>query len=97
MDINVEKNKGGRPKGSGNKKHYNWNVILFDKDSNTFKKGKYISVNDINADLGLKLNSDYVRRIMTKYRVDTEQKFRNNSFLARYGHISIEKIKEPIF
>lgn len=97
MNINVEKNKGGRPKGSGNKKHYNWNVILFDKDTNTFKKGKYISVNDINADLGLKLNSDYVRRIMTKYRVDTEQKFRNNSFLARYGHISIEKIKEPIF
>lgn len=97
MSNNVEYvNKGGRPKGSGNKKHYNWNVVMFDKNTNTFRKGKYISVNDINKDLGLNLNSDYVRRIMTKYRADLTQKNKENSFLSRWGHISIEKIKEPI-
>jgi hypothetical protein len=96
MNIIVEKSKGGRPKGSGNKKHYNWSVVMFDKETNSFKKGKYISVNDINKDLGLNLNSDYVRRIMTKYRADLTQKNKENSFLARYGHINIEKIKEPI-
>lgn len=95
MSNNVEYKKG-RPKGSGNNKTYKWKVILFDNESKSFKEGKYFSVSHINKELNLNLNSDYVRRIMTHYRADEKMRNKENSFLARYGHIKIEKIIEPI-
>ena len=88
--------KQGRPKGANNLKTYKWNVTVFDKDTNTFKRDKCVSVNDINEKFGLKLNSDYVMRIRTKYRADMDMKKKASSFLARYGHIQIEKIYEPV-
>jgi hypothetical protein len=84
----------GRPKGCPNDKCYRWKVIIFNNDTKTFKEGKYTSVTDINKQLNLNLNSDYVRRIMTKYRADPNMRNKENSFLARYGHIQIEKICE---
>jgi len=97
MDNIVEKTKGaGRPKGTPNNKTYKWKVTLFDNSTKTFKEGKYTSVPHINQELNLNLNSDYVRRIMTKYRADPNMRNKENSFLARYGHIQIEKIYEPI-
>lgn len=95
MDNLVEYKKG-RPKGSGNKSSYKWKIVIFDNDTKTFKEGKFYSVNHINKELNLKLNSDYVRRIMTHYRADKTMRNKDNSFLARYGHIKIEKINEPI-
>jgi hypothetical protein len=86
----------GRPNGTQNKKTYKWKVIIFDNSTKSFKEGKYTSVNHINQELNLNLNSDYVRRIMTKYRADPNMRNKENSFLARYGHIQIEKIYEPI-
>lgn len=95
--LEKEKTKGaGRPKGTLNKKTYKWKVILFDNSTKSFKEGKYYSVPHINQELNLNLNADYVRRIMTKYRADTNMRNGENSFLARYGHIQIEKIYEPI-
>ena len=91
-----EKSPVGRPRGSGNNKIYKWKVVLFDNSTKTFKEGKYTSVKNINQELNLNLNSDYVRRIMTKYRADPNMRNKENSFLARYGHIQIEKIYEPI-
>ena len=107
MSVIVENNNlvenklgRGRPKGVGNISHYKWKVTIFDRDTNTFKEGKYISVGDINKDtklnLGFTLNSDYVRRIMTKYRADPDMKKKESSFLAKYGHIKIEKIFEKV-
>lgn len=97
----VEKNvKGaGRPKGTPNNKTYKWKVVIFDNETKTFKEGKYYSVNHINQELKFNkpLNADYVRRIMTKYRTDLNMRNKENSFLARYGHIQIEKINEPVF
>lgn len=96
----LEKGKSGRPKGSANIKAYKWKVTLFDNETKSFKEGKYISVGDINKDRNLNLekplNSDYVKRIMTKYRADPNMRNKQNSFLARWGHIQIEKIYEPI-
>ncbi len=92
---NIVEYKKGRPKGSGNNKTYKWKVLLFDNESKSFTEGKYFSVNHINKELNLNLNSDYVRRIMTHYRADENMRNKNNSFLARYGHIKIEKINEP--
>jgi hypothetical protein len=91
-----EKKKRGRQKGQTTYKTYKWKVTLFDKQTNQFKEGKYFSVNDINKKLGLELNSDYVRRIMTHYRVDENMKRKGSSFIARYGHLKIEKIDEPV-
>ena len=84
----------------GNCSYYKWKITIFDKDTNTFKEGKYISVGDINKDysvyLGITLNSDYVKRIMTKYRADPNMKKKDSSFFARWGHIKIEKIHEKV-
>jgi len=91
-----ENNPVGRPKGTKNDKVYKWKVILFNNETKTFREGKYTSVNHINKELNLNLNSDYVKRIMTKYRADPNMRNKENSFLARYGHIQIQKIYEPI-
>ena len=98
LEKEKTKSSAGRPKGSGNVKAYKWKVILFDDKTKSFKEGKYTSVNHINQELNLDkpLNSDYVRRIMTKYRADPNMRNKENSFLARYGHIQIEKIYEPV-
>lgn len=97
MNNLVENKKGkGRPKGSGNVSYYKWKVMLFDNDTKRFVEGKYTSVNHINKELNLNLNADYVRRIMTKYRADPNMRNGENSFLARYGHIQIEKIHEKV-
>jgi len=92
----LEKSPVGRPKGTQNNKVYKWKVILFNNETKSFKEGKYTSVNHINQELNLNLNSDYVRRIMTKYRADPNMRNKENSFLARYGHIQIQKIYEPV-
>ena len=86
--MSIVEKKAGRPKGTSNNKTYKWKVILFDDKTKLFKEGKYTSVNHINQELNLKL--------ITKYRADPNMRNGENSFLARYGHIQIEKIYEPI-
>ena len=96
-NINIHNIKNaGRKKGSGNHSYYKWEVVLFDKETNSFKEGKFCSISDLNKDWELKLNSDYVKRIMTKYRADMNQRNKENSFIARYGHIKIQKIHEKV-
>ena len=90
------KNYKGRPLGASNVKTYKWDVIVFNKETNTFKREKCITIADINEKFGLKLNSDYVKRISTKYRADMDMKMKKNSFLARWGNIQIAKIYEPV-
>ena len=96
MNNLVENNPVGRPRGTKNDKVYKWKVILFNNETKSFREGKYTSVNHINKELNLNLNSDYVKRIMTKYRADPNMRNKENSFLARYGHIQIQKIYEPV-
>jgi hypothetical protein len=88
--------KRGRKAGWKNETHYKWEVTIFDKSTNKFIRGKYLSVEDINEKLGLTLNSDYVRRIRTGFRADTKMRNGVNSFFARWGNIEINKINEKI-
>ena len=84
-----KKETRGRPAGVQNIKTYKWDVTVFDKTTNTFKREKCITIADINEKFG-------VKRIVTKYRADMSMKNKENSFLARWGFIQIEKIYEPI-
>jgi hypothetical protein len=84
----------GRGKGSTNWKKLKWEVIMFDKETNTFKGGKYSSVKQLNEELGLNLSGDTVWRLITHSRVDESKRNKENSFLGRYGHIKINKIDE---
>ena len=95
-NLNEKRPWGGRPSGSVNHTIYRWKVTIFNTETKTFQEGKYFSIPDINKKLNLNLNSDYVRRIMTHYRADPNMRYGKNSFLARYGHIKIEKIKECV-
>ena len=86
----------GRKAGSRNQKTYHWEVCVFDKETNTFKEGKFCSIKELNEKFNLSLNSDYVRRIMTNYRADLTQRNKQNSFIQRWGHIKIKRIHEHI-
>ena len=67
---------------------------MFDKDTGEFKQGKYSSINEMNNDLGTNISNDLAWRIITKNKVDTSKKFKDNSFLSKYQHIKLEKIDE---
>ena len=86
----------GRGFGSTNYKTYKWEIVYFDKVNNEIKSGKYLSINDINQNTGLKLTNDLVWRLTTLNKVDTSKRNKENSFLSRYGHIKLTKIKEPV-
>jgi len=84
----------GRGVGSVNWKKYKWNIILFDKETNEFKSGKFVSLNELNSEMGLNLTLDTSWRLRNHNRVDQTKRNKENSFLARYGHIKLEKINE---
>lgn len=88
-------NYKGKAKGVVNNKNLKWKITIFDKEKNEFKEGKFTTISALNEGMGLNLNGDYVRRIMTKYRADTTMRNGENSFLNRWGHIKIDKILEP--
>jgi len=96
MELNNDKPKRGRPFGSITNNVYKWEVRIFDKNTNTFLEGKCRSVPDINKQFDLNLTNDLVKRIETKYRTDMNMRNKENSFLARWGHIQIKKINEKI-
>jgi len=84
----------GRGEGNGNWKKYKWSIIMFDKETNEIKTGKYVSLNELNKAMNLSLTEDTSWRLRTLKRVDTLKRNKENSFLARYGHIKLEKIDE---
>lgn len=83
-----------RPFGSLNRNWYKWNVVMYDKTTEQHISGKFSTIKELNQEWNMSLNADYVRRIMTKYRCDESMRNKENSFLARYGHIDITKIRE---
>jgi hypothetical protein len=91
----ITENKG-RKAGGSNTTYYKWDITMFDKETNRQKQGKFCSIKDINKAWDLSLNSDYVRKIVTGYRVDENQRQKKNSFIARWGHIQITKIRERV-
>ena len=96
MEIIIENKhlNAGRKKGTLNKKYYKWSVVMFDKKTNSFKEDRFFSIKHLNEEWDLNLNSDYVKRIITRYRTDLNQRNKENSFLQRWGHLKITKIYE---
>jgi len=94
MEPIISTNYKGKIPGSINNKNLKWKITIFDKETNTFQEGKFTTISKLNEAMGLKLNGDFVKRIMYKYRTDTTMRNGDNSFLARFGHIKLEKIRE---
>ena len=84
----------GRGKGNSNYKTLKWKIILFDKDTNTFREGKYATKEQLIKDFDLDLTPDHIYRLATGKKVDIDKKKKDSSFLSKYGHIKIEKISE---
>ena len=84
----------GRGAGSTNWKKYKWSVIMFDKETNEIRTGKFVSLTELNEKMKLDLSVDTAWRLRTLKRVDTQKRNKENSFLGRYGHIKLEKIDE---
>tara|TARA_R110002012_G_scaffold31010_3_gene93554 strand:- start:464 stop:742 length:279 start_codon:yes stop_codon:yes gene_type:complete len=86
----------GRPKGSVDCKYYRWLIVICDKNTgNIIDCNKYFTIADFNnKNDDIYLTGDYVKKIMTNDRVDTTGKLGKDSFVAKYGHIKIQKIKE---
>ena len=96
MDNTTKYNYKGKIAGCENNKMYHWHIIMYDKEKLKMVEGKFTTIKKLNEELNLKLNADYVKRIMTNYRADTTMRNKENSFLARWGHIKINKINEPV-
>ena len=84
----------GRGKGSENWKKFKWNIIMFDKENNEMKSGKFCTIKELNEKMGLTLSIDTAWRLRMLKRVDTTKRNGDNSFLSKYGHIKLEKIDE---
>lgn len=91
----VVRNPKGRGKGAKNISTLKWDITVYDKETNTMRSGKFCTINQANEVLGTKLTTDNVWRLMTHNRVDESKRNKENSFLSRYGNISIRKINEP--
>jgi hypothetical protein len=89
-------NFGGRLAGHKNYKNYKWDIVYFDKENNEMKSGKFCTINDLNEKLGLNLTTCIVNRLITMKKVDTSKRNKENSFLSRFGHIKLSKIKIPV-
>ena len=85
-----------RAKGSLTTKIYKWSILMFDETSGEFKQGKFCSINHLNRELGLNISNDLAWRMISKNRVDFNNKFGEKSFLNKYKHIKLEKINEPV-
>ena len=87
-------NNPGRQKGSRNYSTYKYFVTIYNKDINQIQSGKYFSLRHINEELNLSLTGEMLHRMHTNYRIDPLMKKGKNSFLAKYGHIKVERINE---
>lgn len=86
----------GRGQGTKSYKKYKWEITLFDKDTNSFKTGKYCNKKDMIDGMELDISEDHIYRIYSGNRVDTNKTKKDNSFINKYGHIQIKKIDEKI-
>ena len=69
-----------------------WRVYCYDQEQKKIKTGDFASIRQINCEWDLNLTYDIMRRIRTGFRVDDKMRNKDNSFLARWGHLKIEKI-----
>tara|TARA_R110000803_G_scaffold43002_2_gene92069 strand:- start:740 stop:997 length:258 start_codon:yes stop_codon:yes gene_type:complete len=78
----------GRPTGSPNRTHYKWKLTVFDKETNTFRGGKYSTIREMNTQEGHDppWNCDFVNRLYTGIGQE--------KFNKRHGHLQLEKIHE---
>lgn len=93
--MEVEKRARGRPKGSPNSKYYKWSVVYFDPRTKTLKTGKYSTIKELEEDLNIKIGNDLAYRLHSGYRMDKTGKIKERSMKEKYGHLKLEKIKEP--
>ena len=87
-------NNPGRQPGSKNYKTYKYQITIYDKETNQLKSGKFFCLRHINEELNLSLSGEMLHRMHTNYRIDPLMTKGKNSFLAKYGHIRVERINE---
>ena len=87
----------GRPPGAPNRKTaYKWEVVMFDKDTNQMRGGKYTTIQKLKDNLGVDWSCDMVHKLHTGHKTDPSGRFGKDSFKAKYGHIKLTKINEAI-
>ena len=94
IKIDKRRHNPGRKKGSSNYKTYKYFVTIYNKETNQLQSGKYFCLKHINEELNLSLSGEMLHRMHTHYRIDPFMTKGKNSFLAKYGHIKVERINE---
>jgi hypothetical protein len=80
-----------RQQGTPNYKNYRWRLVHMKEGK--IQEGKYSSIREMNEDTGYNWNTDFINRLWTQ-SYDTGGKLGKNSFVSRWGHIKLDKIKE---
>ena len=84
----------GRGKGAKTYNKLKWEIIMYDKESNRIKTGKFSSKEQMIAEMKLDLSPDHIYRLSSGKKVDETKRLKDSSFLEKYGHIQITKIDE---
>ena len=91
-----QRTAGGRAKGSKNCRTYKWECEVWDRENGETRGGKYCTIRELNAALGLHLSTDTVWRYVTHTHVDMKQKLGDKAFLKKMEHITLRKINEKV-
>ena len=89
----------GRPLGKMNDMVYHWKVTTLDKETGEISVDKYCSINEFNKKTGYKFTADHIYKIKKLTQEDIQKALENpkpRCFASMYGHLTFEKIKEPV-
>ena len=89
----------GRPLGVMNNQVYHWKVTTLDKETGDASVAKYCSINEFNKYTGYKFTADNIYKMRKLTKEDIDKAMANpkpRCFASMYGHLTFEKIKEPV-
>ena len=85
----------GRTHGSLNEQIYKWRIGILDRETGETLYNKYCSINEFNRMHMMKVTSHVVcksKKLTLEERVNP----RRDSYAERFGHLTFEKIDEPV-
>jgi len=92
----------GRSVGSKCWRTYKWQITIHDLETGTSQVGKYITLEDFYNKQHIYLTTHTVKKLknirekLGDYSMDDVRNANPFSVLAKYGHLKIEKIHEPV-
>ena len=89
----------GRPVGVMNNQIYHWKVSTLDKGTGEVSVAKYCSIPELNLQTGYNFTADHIYKFRKLKKEDIAEALnhpKSRCFASMYGHLTFEKIREPV-